>query len=157
MPPQGLDVWRADVGDVGLLSPLFDAYRGFYGRPSDPDLCRRYLTDRLSRGESVVFLAGVRGGSAVGFVQMYPTFGSLAAARVFILYDLFVAPEARQNGVGRLLMERAHRHAQETGARSIVLETARTNHAAQKLYESLGYKRDDQFLTYELTLPAPPS
>ena len=153
MPPPGLDVWRAGVGDIDLLAPLFDAYRGFYARPSDPDLCRRYLTDRLSRGESVVYLAGVRGDSAVGFVQMYPTFGSLAAARVFILYDLFVAVDARQKGVGRLLMERARQHAQEAGARSIVLETARTNLAAQRLYESLGYKRDDQFLTYELTLP----
>ena len=153
MPPPAFDLWRADVTDIDLLAPLFDAYRQFYGRASDPQLCRRYLTDRLSRGESVVFLAGVPRSSAVGFTQMYPTFGSLSAARVFILYDLFVAPEARKKGVGRLLMERARQHAQEAGARSIVLETARTNQAAQRLYESLGYTRDDQFLTYELTLP----
>ena len=153
MAPSGLDAWRADVTDIDLLAPLFDSYRQFYGRPSDPELCRRYLTDRLSREESVVFLAGVPRSSAVGFTQMYPTFGSLSAARIFILYDLFVAVAARQKGVGRLLMERARQHAQEAGARSIVLETARTNLAAQRLYESLGYERDDQFLTYELPLP----
>ena len=99
MAPSGLDVWRADVTDIDLLAPLFDAYRQFYGRASDPELCRRYLTDRLSRDESVVFLAGVRGGAAVGFTQMYPTFGSLSAGRVFILYDLFVAADARKTGI----------------------------------------------------------
>jgi ribosomal protein S18 acetylase RimI-like enzyme len=152
MPPPAPEVWRADVTDVDLLAPLFDAYRQFYGRPADPDLCRRYLTGRMNRDESVVFLAGVRGESAVGFTQMYPSFSSLSAGRVFILYDLFVAEDARQQGVGRLLMERARQHAREAGARSIVLETARTNRAAQRLYESLGYRRDDQFLTYELSL-----
>jgi ribosomal protein S18 acetylase RimI-like enzyme len=151
--PPGVEVWRAGVGDIDLLAPLFDAYREFYGRPTDLDLCRRYLTGRMSRDESVIFLAGVPAVSAVGFTQMYPSFSSLSAGRVFILYDLFVAAHAREKGVGRLLMERARQHAQEAGARSIVLETARTNRAAQRLYESLGYRRDDQFLTYELPLP----
>lgn len=148
-------VRRASVADLEQVVPLFDAYRQFYGLASDLALCRAFLGDRLTRAESVVFLA-VSEGAPVGFTQMYPSFGSLSAAPLWVLYDLFVAPEARKSGVGRALMERARRHAEETGARTIVLSTARTNRAAQQLYESLGYRLDTEFLTYELPLPSRP-
>ena len=151
-PSEELSVWRAGLEDLDALVPLFDRYRGFYGLRSDPGLCRSYLKERISKAESVVFLAASRPGATAGFVQMYPTFGSLQAGRVFVLYDLFVSQDERRKGVGRLLMERAKAHAEEAHARSIVLSTATTNHAAQRLYESLGYRRDVEFFTYELSL-----
>jgi ribosomal protein S18 acetylase RimI-like enzyme len=49
-------------------------------------------------------------------------------------------------------MERAREHALETGATGLFLQTARDNTRAQRLYESLGYRRDELFLVYELTL-----
>jgi ribosomal protein S18 acetylase RimI-like enzyme len=156
MGSRRFDVWRATIDDVDRIVPLFDAYRQFYGLPPNRELCRRFLTDRITRGESVVFLAGEAGASSA-FTQMYPSFGSLSAAPLWVLYDLYVAPESRRMGVGRLLMKRARRHAEETGARSIVLSTATTNAGAQALYESLGYKVDREFLTYELALPLAPA
>jgi ribosomal protein S18 acetylase RimI-like enzyme len=53
-------------------------------------------------------------------------------------------------------MERATQHAHETGADSIILETAANNHAAQRLYENLGYKRDEVFYRYALLLSQVP-
>jgi ribosomal protein S18 acetylase RimI-like enzyme len=156
MSPGPFEVWRATIDDLDRVAPLFDSYRQFYGLAGDLALCRRFLEARIGRGESVVFLAGSTGTTASGFTQMYPSFGSLSAAPLWILYDLFVAPEARRLGVARLLMERARRHAEETQARSIVLSTATTNRQAQALYESLGYKLDREFLTYELSLPVAP-
>jgi ribosomal protein S18 acetylase RimI-like enzyme len=153
MNPRSFELWRATIDDLDRVAPLFDAYRQFYGLPADLPLCRRFLGQRIARSQSVVFLAGENGAPPSGFTQLYPSFGSLSAAPLWILYDLYVAPDARRMGVGRRLMERARRHAQETGARSIVLSTATTNSGAQALYESLGYKLDSDFLTYELTLP----
>jgi GNAT superfamily N-acetyltransferase len=146
-------VRQAGPGDVDLVAPLFDAYRQFYQQPSDPALARAFLAERLARGESVVFLAE-RDGRAVGFVQLYPLFSSTAGRprRLWLLNDLFVAPEARGGGVGRALMDRARRLAEETGAVGLELATARTNTGAQRLYESLGYRLDEQFLRYELGL-----
>jgi GNAT superfamily N-acetyltransferase len=102
----------------------------------------------------VIFLAE-RNGRAVGFVQLYPLFSSTARRprRLWLLNDLYVAPEARQGGVGRALMRRARRLAEETGACGLELATARTNTIGQQLYESEGYRRDDAFLRYELGLP----
>lgn len=144
---------RAGPTDVAELAPLFDAYRRFYGQASDPALAAGFLLERLEREESVVFVAE-RDGTPVGFVQLYPVFSSTAARprRLWILNDLFVAQEARRGGVARALMARARRLAEETDACGLELSTARTNLAAQRLYESLGWRRDDVYLKYELAL-----
>jgi GNAT superfamily N-acetyltransferase len=146
-------VRQAGPADVDVVAPLFDAYRQFYEQPSDPALARRFIAERLDLEESVVFLAE-RDGRAVGFVQLYPLFSSTAARprRLWLLNDLFVAPEVRGSGVGRALLARARRLAEETGAAGLELATARSNTTAQRLYESVGYRRDDAFLRYELTL-----
>jgi ribosomal protein S18 acetylase RimI-like enzyme len=141
----------AAVAEVERVAPLFDAYRQFYGLAPDLELAQWFLRERLSRGESVVMLAE-DGGSALGFIQMYPTFSSLRAARTFVLYDLFVAPAARRHGIGRRLMQAAAEEARAQGAMSLVLSTARTNASAQRLYESLGWVRDEEFYEYNLTL-----
>ncbi len=146
------EIWRAGVEDLDLLVPLFDAYRQFYKLPSNPLLCREYLKARIERDEAVVFMAGARGAEGLGFTLLYPTFASLHARPIWVLYDLFVSPTARKGGIGRQLMNRAREHAGETGAASIVLSTARTNVIGQQLYESLGYVQDKEFLNYELFL-----
>jgi ribosomal protein S18 acetylase RimI-like enzyme len=90
-----------------------------------------------------------------GFVQLYPSFCSVAARPIWILYDLFVAPAARGHGYGRRLMQAARSLASATGAQRLVLSTADDNRTAQALYESLGYRRDTVFRHYELTLQDP--
>ena len=62
--------------------------------------------------------------------------------------DLDVAPASRRGGVARTLMLAAQDLARARGARKLELSTTRTNLAAQALYESLGWVRSEQFLTY---------
>jgi len=100
----------------------------------------------------VIFLAEDESGRAIGFTQMYPALCSVAMARYWVLYDLFVDRAARGAGVGRMLMERARAHAVESGALRIDLETAVDNTIGQALYESLGYVRETQFHKYSLNL-----
>jgi ribosomal protein S18 acetylase RimI-like enzyme len=147
----GIALIRADLEHLDRLTPLFDAYRVFYEQPSDLAAARAYLWDRLRNLESVIFLALDRN-QALGFTQLYPSYSSVSLERVWILYDLYVVPEARQRGIGRALMERARAFARESGAKALLLETAVDNLAAQALYESLGYVRDTGFYHYELPL-----
>ncbi len=137
---------------VDLVAPLFDAYRQFYGQPSDPEGARRFLAERLGRGESVI-LAVVEGGRALGFTQLYPSFSSVSMRPIWVLNDLFVADDARRRGVGRLLLRAARDHATKAGAARLALSTAVTNTAAQALYERDGWRRDTAFLHYEYQLP----
>lgn len=142
---------RAGVSDVPLACPLFDAYRQFYGQKLDLPGATAFLTERLTRGESVVFLA-LDGEAALGFVQLYPSFSSVRMRPIWILNDLFVAEAARRGGIARLLMDAALGLARSTGAAPLVLSTAKNNAAARSPYLSLGYRMDDAFDHLELTL-----
>jgi ribosomal protein S18 acetylase RimI-like enzyme len=142
-------VRRAKAADAEGIAQLFDLYRQFYEQPADVALARRFIAGRMERDESVVFVAE-RDGKLLGFTQLYPTFCSVAAAPIFVLYDLFVAPEARRGGVARALMRAAAEHARQAGAVRLELATAKTNHAGQALYESLGWVRDEAFYHYSL-------
>jgi GNAT superfamily N-acetyltransferase len=143
---------RADASHLDKIAVLFDAYRGFYGQPSNLSQSRAFIAERIARDESVIFHAEDASGEALGFVQLFPTFSSIDAHRTWLLGDLFTAPAARSKGVGRLLMNTARDFALLTGAKGMTLETATDNHGAQRLYESLGYVRDAGYYTYCLDL-----
>jgi ribosomal protein S18 acetylase RimI-like enzyme len=144
---------QASGADLHTASKLFDGYRQFYGQPANYPLAEAFLRDRFDNNDSVVFLAvDKQSGNGLGFVQLYPSFSSVAAQRIWILNDLFVAPAARQRGVGRALLDAARDHAVSTGAKRLVLSTATTNREARALYESYGYKQDDVFVAYKFEL-----
>jgi ribosomal protein S18 acetylase RimI-like enzyme len=138
--------------DVPQLAGLFDRYRQFYEQALDPELARRFIAERMEKQESVILVAEVEQGILAGFCQMYPTFCSVAAARIVVLYDLFVDAGWRRHGVGRTLMQAAETYAAGAGYARMDLATARTNHQAQALYESLGWIRDEAFYTYSRQL-----
>lgn len=147
-----MQVIQAAVEHVAQVAPLFDAYRQFYRPPSDPAGGAAFLRERIERNESVVFLA-VLDGEVAGFTQLYPCFSSISMKRLWILNDLFVVPEARRRGVAKALIGRARQLALQTSAEGLALETAVDNHSAQRLYEQLGWIRDEEFFRYSLRLP----
>lgn len=146
-----MTIRRADNGDLDVVAPLFDAYRRFYRLPGDIEGGRRFLRERIERNESVIFVAFVEG-KAVGFTQLYPSFSSGAMARIFILNDLFVLPEARRSGVGSALLQTAADFGRAEGAVRLVLSTELTNTVAQSVYKNSGWKRDTVFCVYQLAL-----
>ncbi|MHA6204246.1 N-acetyltransferase family protein [Dyella soli] len=143
-------VRQATIHDLDLVAPLFDAYRQFYGQPADPGLARRFLAERFQHHESVVLLAVDGQGDGIGFTQLYPLFSSVRAARKYLLNDLFVASQARRGGVAVALLREAADYARAAGAVGMSLSTAHTNEAAQRLYESLGWKRELEFREYSI-------
>jgi len=146
-----IEIVQATPAEVGEAAPLFDAYRQFYGKSADIEAARRFLFARLSKNESVLYLAR-REGRAVGFVHLYPVFSSVNLTRQWILNDLYVAPEERKNGIARALLKQAQHLADATRANCLTLETSADNSPAQRLYESLGWRRDQEFYRYYLPL-----
>lgn len=143
---------QATIHDLELIAPLFDAYRQFYGQPADLDRARQFLAQRFQHHESVVLLALDGQQRAVGFTQLYPLFSSVRTARTYLLNDLYVAPEARRNGVAAALLDAAAAHGRAMGVAGLSLSTAHDNHAAQRLYESKGWVMDQAFREYSLAL-----
>jgi ribosomal protein S18 acetylase RimI-like enzyme len=137
--------------DLEGAANLFNMYRTFYQQTSDLDGAKAFIKNRLENEESVIFVAKINH-EYVGFTQLYPTFSSISMKQAWILNDMFVDSKARNQGVGGKLLQKAKEFANQTGAKSITLETTPDNVGAQRLYEKSGYKKDDQFYHYYLEL-----
>lgn len=146
-----MEVVLARFEHLEEVSKLFDQYRVFYKQPSDLQAARKFLQERFQKNDSTVFVAS-NDGCMVGFTQLYPSFSSVSMKRVWILNDLFVEEACRKKGVAKLLMSAAEDFARETEAVRIILATQISNTAAQALYESLGYSKDEEFYHYGLRL-----
>jgi ribosomal protein S18 acetylase RimI-like enzyme len=151
-----INIRLATLEDLPRVALLFDAYRQFYEQPADLARATRFLCERLQRDESHVLVAETPSGDVVGFCQLYPSFCSVRASPVMVLYDLYVTPDARRSGAGKALLLAAEAHAAKRGAARLDLTTARTNTSAQALYASLGWDRDDVFLAYSKAITVAP-
>ena len=151
-----MQITRADEQHIPQVSRLFDLYRQFYECDPDLELAGQFIGERISNNESVIFVAIDDDGSTAGFTQLYPSFCSVQAVKILILYDLYVDAPYRKHGVGRQLMNRATDYARETGAERLDLLTHETNKPGQALYESLGYHRaNSDFYAYSLDVNSP--
>jgi ribosomal protein S18 acetylase RimI-like enzyme len=137
--------------ELSAAAVLFDRYRSFYGKPSNPSMAEQYLRERLAAGDSTVLLARQQE-QWVGFCQLYQGFSSISCTRTVILNDLYVDEGQRSAGVGRALIDHAGHFARRMRAAQVVLETAESNVRAQALYESLGFERSRGFVGYSLCL-----
>jgi GNAT superfamily N-acetyltransferase len=146
-----MEVFQAHIEYLEEVATLFDQYRVFYHQPSDSDAARAFIQERFEKNDSTIFV--VRDNSLmVGFTQLFPSLSSVSMKRVWILNDLFVREIHRKKGAAKLLMYAAETFARETGAVRIILSTQISNAAAQALYESLGYRKDENFYHYSLSL-----
>ncbi len=147
-----MEIVQAAEEQVEMVAKLFDLYRQFYDQAPDYARAEAFIRDRILGGESAVFLA-LEDGEPAGFVQLYPSFCSVDAVKIQILYDLYVDERFRRRGTAEALMKRAAAFARESGARRIDLLTGVDNRAGQALYEKLDYHRSlDDFIGYALNL-----
>ncbi|MFD2024965.1 GNAT family N-acetyltransferase [Promicromonospora aerolata] len=154
-----LDVRPATDDDVDAVVDLFRQYLRFYGQEVPDAEARAFLTARRDAGDSVLLVvvlepegsepeASAAGRGVVGFAQSYPTWSSVSLSRSWVLNDLFVSPAARGTGAARALVQDTCRRAKEAGAIRVSLATAWDNVAAQGLYESEGFVREEHFHRY---------
>ncbi len=153
-----MHIKRINSTERHLVVDLFDQYRVFYKKPSDKVLADNYIKERLERNESIIFVAleDVNGSEvAIGFTQLYPTYSSVRAVKNWILNDLYVAADHRKKGIGEQLIQAAMQFAKTDGAQYVQLETAIDNYNAQRLYETIGFVKqqpDEGYFVYKIDL-----
>lgn len=149
-----MEIKELKISESHHVVDLFDKYRMFYEQPSDKKLAKAFIEERLKNKESVIFVAFEKQGNAsipVGFTQLYPTYSSVRVVKNWILNDLYVDAEFRKKGIGEKLISVAMQFAKADGAKFVQLETAKDNYIAQKLYETIGFKKqlpDDDYFVY---------
>ena len=142
---------QATIQDIEQLIPLFDGYRVFYRKTTDLEGARAFLSERLTKKDSTIYIAfakpvlsGVEvadSDKAIGFTQLYPIFSSVSMEPMYILNDLFIDPDYRGQGIGQSLITTVKDLCRKEHQKGIVIQTEVTN-PAQHLYERLGFKKD---------------
>jgi GNAT superfamily N-acetyltransferase len=131
------------------------AYCDFYGvAPSDAallGLSRALLRD--PEREGLQLIAREADGSAVGFATIFWSWSTTAAARIGIMHDLYVSPEARSLGVAERLIRACVERCAERGALRLEWQTAASNLRAQAVYDRVGGIRES-WLSYAIAIPA---
>ena len=145
-------ILRASQNHLDELARLFNLYRIFYEEKSNYQKAYNFIRSRMENEESVIYVAIDEDDQLRGFVQLYPSFCSVALIPIMILYDLYVDKNHRGEGIGRALMNQASKHAKDNDFKRLELSTAITNVIGQSLYESLNYQRDKDFYHYALEL-----
>lgn len=141
-----IEIRRITISELEDAVHLFNAYRVFYKAQFDLSGARQFLTKRIEKNESAIYVA-YDDQTAVGFTQIYPMFSSVSMQKLFVLNDLFVDPNYRSLGIGQLLLNAGKQYTIENKGKSLILETAIDN-PAQHLYERLGWKKDKEYFHY---------
>lgn len=146
-----ISVRRARPADLSALVTLFEGYRAFYGLAPRKAAAARFLSVRLRKRDSLIWVA-TTAETLVGFTQVFPIFSSLRTKRAWLLNDLFVAHDFRSRGVGRALLKGVANAARQQGIAYVELATQHTNRKAQRLYAAEGYQRDREFQHWSLSI-----
>lgn len=138
---------KVDHHNFEDVLPLIRAYQEFYNMAEIDDEKNRshfgrFLDDN-SRGVLHIIISE---GQVAGFSTIYFNFSSTKAEEVAVLNDLFIKPEFRGKGMGRLLVEHAIETVTSRGIRRIQWLTTLDNTAAHKLYDSLGARKSEWYL-----------
>ncbi len=150
-----ISITKATLEDLDELNRLFDAYRVFYEKGSDLAGSRAFLRERIEKNESEIYLAKDEDNRYTGFVGLYPLFSSTRMKRLWLLNDLFVAPEHRGKGISIRLIKAAKELCRRTDACGMMLETAKSNDIGNNLYPKTFFELDEDhnYYSWDVSMP----
>jgi len=88
----------------------------------------------MRQGESLILIADLPNLSNAGQIWLGQTRDPYTQKMRGYIYDLFVEPAARQQGVGQALLQAAEEASRKRGDNDLVLAVALHNHSALALY-----------------------
>jgi GNAT superfamily N-acetyltransferase len=138
MPPDNdITVRRAGVGDARDVARLLHDFNTEFSDPTPGvEALAERMRELLPADDLIVLLGGERP-DGVAVTRMRPSLWSSGFDAY--LEELYVAPEQRGKGIGRVLLEQTMEAARAAGAVRIELGTSETDTAARALYESCGF------------------
>lgn len=133
----------ASGADAGALARLAIGLRDHLGQrvPSEAAF-RRAFARLLDDGSARCLLARGPRGRALGYVQCRYRWSAWSGGLDVELEDVFVAPAARGQGLGRALVAAVLADAAARGCRVAGLTTNERNAAALALYRGLGFRAE---------------
>ncbi|KAJ9663234.1 D-amino-acid N-acetyltransferase [Neophaeococcomyces mojaviensis] len=148
-----VQVRSMETADKDAWLALWAQYNEFYKRTIPTEVTdvtfSRFLDDSV-RMYGAVAVDKSDNNKVIGFVHWYPHQSTSSINEVVYLHDLFVDPNVRNKGSGRMLIEHVYEHAKSIPASSVYWHTQYFNHRAQLLYTKVAQRTD--FVHYQKTL-----
>ena len=144
-PPQDTPAAAATVRDLrpedrAGWEPLWRGYLDFYGANVDDHVTDLTFRRLLDPGEDMFCLIAEQDGKLAGIVQCVLHRSTWTASPYCYLQDLFVAPDARDQGLGRARIEAVYARADAVGAARVYWLTHETNATARVLYDAVAVR-----------------
>lgn len=137
--------------DFKQWAPLWNQYNIFYGRHSLPAQITQTTWERfLNPAEPVYALVAEMDQQLLGFVHYLFHRSTIQINNTCYLQDLFTAQLARNQGIGRALIEAVYEAAAKAGSKRVYWQTQTTNKTARKLYDNVATCSD--FIVYSHNL-----
>jgi GNAT superfamily N-acetyltransferase len=126
-----------EANDRAQWQPLWDGYNLFYERPEfSPEITNVAWSRFFDPNEPMFAAVAEREGRLVGLVHYLFHRSTTMVEDVCYLQDLFTAPEARGEGVGKALIEYVYEQARAAGSTRVYWQT-HENNPARKLYDQV--------------------
>lgn len=138
--------------DVALIEELIRGLAGFEKLEAEVVLTQEKLERSLFGPRPYAeTLIAEDDGTPVGFALFFHNYSTFLGQPGIYLEDLFVKPDARGKGVGRLLLERLAQLAVERDCGRLEWAVLDWNTDAIRFYERLGAKPNAEWTVYRLT------
>jgi GNAT superfamily N-acetyltransferase len=126
-----------EASDRDQWEALFLAYGVFYETAFSQDVIAGVWAWLMDSSHSVSGFVAESEGSLLGFAHLREQADTFRAGPSWFLDDLFTAPAARGQGVGRALIAALKAHGASRGGGDLRWITAADNSTAQHLYDTL--------------------
>ena len=139
-------------GDVALIAELIRELARYEKLEHEVTATEEKLTNALfgERPYAETLIAEDEG-EPVGFALFFHNFSTFLAQPGIYLEDLFIKPEHRGRGIGRLLLGRLAQIAVDRGCGRLEWAVLDWNENAIRFYERLGAKPNSEWTVYRLT------
>lgn len=128
----------AQTADLPGLRALIQAYHASEDMPDPADL-DGVIRTLLTADEPGGFWLAKRQGDVVGYIAVTPRFSVAAGGAILVIDELYVDPDHRGQGLGRLLIDVVQAYGESIGCRLLLLEVANHNRTAANFYAALGF------------------
>jgi len=138
--------------DVPVIAELIRGLARFEKLESEVVMTEELLAAGLfGKHPYAEVLLAEEGGRPVGFALFFHNFSTFLGRPGIYLEDLFVLPDQRGGGIGRMLLTRLARIAVERGCGRLEWAVLDWNRDAISFYERLGARPNSEWTVYRLT------
>jgi ribosomal protein S18 acetylase RimI-like enzyme len=136
-------IWSATLQTV--WDDLPEDERGQLDRPTWERHFRKKIEAFVEGDRTERWVGEGPSGEFLGYLILGES-GFLTPETHAFVYDIWVAPEFRQQGIGKALVEWALEWARSRGHRKIKLEVGEGNARARHVYEALGFRTERRYM-----------